>query len=312
MIFFIPFIGFLLFFVSCSPMQFGPESHYIPLTGNLAASEIGQTGSRSQRRNRADRDSVSENRGDYEDLPLDSNVYVDEIINKFSEGPGRSNMTVYLERSTIYVPLIQNLLKKSGLPEDLAYVPMAESGFSPWAVSSAGATGLWQFMDGTAGDYHLRMNQFVDERRDVVLSTKAAIKYLKSLYNLFGDWYLALAAYHAGESFINKAVFNSRNRDFWDLAELKKVGPNTREYIPKVIAFTKIAKNPGKYDFYNLNYRSPLSYELVRIRQPSSLRRIADKLNIPLDELKSLNPMYLGDYVPVYDGVAYIRIPDYI
>ena len=256
------------------------------------------------------RNSVSENRGDYGELPLDSNVYVDQAINKFSEGAGRHNMTVYLERSTKYVPLIQDLLRENGLPEDLAYVPMAESGFSPWAVSSANARGLWQFMDGTARDYNLRMNQFVDERQDVVLSTKAAIRYLKSLYNLFGDWYLALAAYHAGEAFINKAVFNSRNRNFWDLAELKKVGPNTREYIPKVIAFTKIAKNPRKYDFYNLNYRSPLSYELVRVRQPSSLRRIADKLNIPLDELKDLNPMYLGDYVPVYNGVAYIRIPD--
>ena len=246
------------------------------------------------------------------ELPLDSNVYVDQIINKFSEGPGRHSMTVYLERSTKYVPLIQELLRKNGLPEDLAYVPMVASGFNPWAESHAGAGGLWQFRDGTASDYRLRVNQFVDERRDVVLSTEAAIRYLQSLYNRFGDLHLALAAYHAGEAFINKAVLNSGSRNFWDLVELKRVGPNTRKYVPKVIAFAKIAKDHGKYGFHNLNYQSPLSYALVRIHQPSSLSRIADRLNIPLDELKDLNPMYLGDYVPVYDEVAYIHIPDYL
>ena len=313
----ISLIGFLFLFTSCSPIQFAPESRFVPIAGSLDGSEIGRTGTRSRRSQRDERPSVSEGRGNYGEFPLDSNVHVDRVIIKYSEGSGRYDMTRFLERSTRYIPLIQELIEESGLPEDLMYLPMTESGFNPWAVSKDKAVGLWQFLKGTAQDQGLRINQFVDERRDPVLSTLAAIKYLKRLYNIFGDWRLALASYHAGEGFISKAVFNSSSsdrsgRDFWVLFDLKKVGPNTREYIPKVIAFTKIAKNPRKYDFYNLDYQSPLSYELIRIRRPSSLSYIADRLRVPLEELKNLNAMYLGDYVPVYDGETYIRVPDYL
>lgn len=314
---FISCIGFVFLFTACSPIQFAPESRVSSITGNLEGSEIDRGGRRSQRRQRDERLSVSEGRGNYGEFHLDSNVHVDRIIIKYSEGSGRYDMTRYLERSSRYIPLIQELIEESGLPEDLMYLPLAESGFNPWAVSKNKAVGLWQFLKGTAEDQGLRINQFVDERRDPVLSTLAAFKYLKRLYNIFGDWHLALASYHAGEGFINKAVFNSSSsqqsgRDFWLLFDQKKVGPNTREYIPKVIAFTKIAKDPNKYDFYNLDYQPPLSYERVRIRRPSSLSYIADRLRVPLEELKDLNPMYLGDYVPVYGRETYIRVPDYL
>ena len=246
---------------------------------------------------------------------MDSNVYIDQYINYYSEGAGRYTMTVALERSSKYVPLMQQLFSDSRLPEKLAYIPMVESDFDIIKVNKrSGATGLWQFMKNTADEYNLRMDEYVDERRDPVLSTKAAIKYLKRLCNVFYDWNLAIAGYNAGGSRISHTVLiNSTSdrsgRDFWYLYEKNILRPETKEFVPKVIARIKIAQDPTKYDFYNLNYQPPLSYELVRLRRSSSLSYIADQLKIPLAELKELNPMYLGDHVPVYGGEAYIRVP---
>ena len=300
----------LFFFSSCSPIQLSPANRFVPLTTNLAGGETRKRNRFSSRHRSVFSRPPSEDREFYGKVPLDDHVLVDYWLDHFTEGAGRHHMIRYLERSTRYVPLMQTVLKRNGLPEDLVYVAMVESGFNPTARSNKNAVGFWQFLASTGREYGLRINEFVDERRDMVLSTQAAAQYLKSLYNLFEDWHLALAAYNAGESSVNKAVFNSRNRDYWYLVERKKIPPETRNFVPKIIAFTKIAKDPLKYDFHNLKYQEPLSYDRIRVRESSRLSYIAERLNVPVSRIKDYNPMYLSDYVPVYRGSTYIRIPD--
>ena len=315
-VFFIPIIGFIFFLSSCSPIQFAPESDTSSLITNFIGGETRSRSPSSRRRGGASPRTVGE-RWDCGEVPLDSNVYVDDWISYFSEGKGRYTMSVHLERSTKYMPLLQKMLRDNGFPEDMVYVAMVESGFNPKAISDENAWGMWQFLKGTAGDYKLRMDDDVDERFDVVLSTKAAMRYLEDLCNIFGDWYLAVSSYNAGQGQINRISFNTKERDFWRLVDMSrsgvlkinKVPKETQNYIPKIIAYKKIATDPMKYDFYNLNYQSPLSYEVVRIRKPSRLTHIAEKLDVPLSALKDYNPMYLTDKVPVDDDVAYIRIP---
>ncbi|MCY4513110.1 MAG: lytic transglycosylase domain-containing protein [Bdellovibrionales bacterium] len=313
---FIPFIACAFFFISCSPIQFAPEARYTSSSGNIYRQDTDGTNRSSGRQEEDDRYSSYDDGWDCGEFYLDNNVYIDHYINYYSEGAGRYTMTVALERSSRYVPLMQRLFEESGLPEKLAYISMVESEFDPTAVNSdSGATGHWQFTRSTAGDYNLHIDKHVDERRDPVLSTKAAIQYLKRLCNIFYDWNLAIAGYNGGGSRISNTVLISSTsdrsgRDFWYLYEKKILRKETREFVPKVIARIKIAQDPNKYDFYNLNYQPPLSYELVRIRNSSSLSYIADKLGVPLSQLKELNPMYLGDHVPVYGKETYIRVPD--
>ena len=317
-VFFIPIIGFIFFLSSCSPIQFAPESDTSPLITNFIGEETRSRSPSSRRRGGASPRTVGE-RWDCGEVPLDSNVYVDKWIDYFSEGEGRYTMGVHLERSTKYMPLLQKMLRDNGFPEDMVYVAMVESGFNPKAISKKDALGIWQILEGTAGDYKLQVDDEVDERLDVVLSTKAAMRYLEDLCNTFGDWHLAVSSYNAGQGRMNRIVFNTKERDFWRLVDMSrsgalkinKVPDETQDYIPKIIAYKKIATDPMKYDFYNLNYQSALSlsYEVVRIRRPSRLTHIAERLNVPLPNLKDYNPMYLADEVPVYDDVAYIRIP---
>lgn len=315
-VFFIPIIGFIFFLSSCSPIQFAPESGTDSSITNFIGGET-RGRSPSSRRRRGISSHKVEDKWDCGGVPSDSNVYVDHWIHHFSEGEGRYTMSVHLERSTKYMPLIQKMLRENGFPEDMIYVAMVESGFNPKAISKDDARGTWQFMEGTAGDYKLRINEFVDERFDVVLSTKAAMKYLEDLCKIFEDWYLAVSGYNAGQDRINKISFNTKERDFWRLVDMSRSGAlqinrvpeETQDYIPKIIAYKEIAENPMKYDFYNLKYQEPLDLQSFRIRKPSRLSRIAEKLNIPLSVLKENNPMYLTDKVPVNDDFAYIRVP---
>ena len=307
-VFFVPIIGFIFFLSSCSPIQFAPESSTNSSVTNFAGGDTRSRSPSSRRRRGISPRTVEEQWG-CGGVPLDSNVYVDKQIHYFSEGEGRYSMSGYLERSTKYVPLVQKILRENGFPEDMVYVAMAESGFNPKAKSPAEARGFWQFIKPTAERNGLRINEFVDERLDVVLSTKAAMKYLERLCNLFEDWYLTISGYNAGEWRIHGDIFKLGSRNFWHLLEEKKIPPETRNHIPKIIAMKKIAEDPMKYDFYNLNYQSPMDFTELRIRKPTRLSRIAEKLNIPLPALKDYNPMYLTDYVPIYGDEVYIRVP---
>lgn len=242
------------------------------------------------------------------DISLDHHPMVDKWITYFT-GPGREIMKTYLERSSRYLPMMKYVIRENNLPENLVYVALIESGFSPIAHSQAGAVGYWQFISGTARHYGLKINSFIDERRDPVLSTRAAAEYFKDLYSLFGDWHLALASYNSGEYRVNRVVLRYYNRNFWYLTEKKGLPSETRNYVPKFIAAVRIASDPEKYGFTDLNHQEPLQYDVVSISKPLSLKKWAKALNLSYEELKALNPSYKGEYVPVHVKDMILRVP---
>ena len=244
----------------------------------------------------------------YSDIPLDSNKRVDRWLDYFT-GAGRKRMKIYLERSSRYLPLMKAVLKENNLPENLVYVALIESGFSPKAFSRANAVGYWQFIHGTGKRYGLRIDGFVDERRDPILSTRAAADYFKDLYSLFGSWHLALAAYNSGEYRVNRVVLRHYTRDFWALSAKKALPRETRNYIPKLIAAIRIAQNPKKYGFSNLSFQPEIQYDLLPLKKSVSLFKLAQNLGLSKQEISRLNPMYKGEYVPIYEENSSIRVP---
>jgi LysM repeat protein len=182
------------------------------------------------------------------DIPITVNSRVEYWVDYF-QGPGRKYFEKYLERSSYFVPYIVPLLKQNGLPEDLVYLAMIESGFNNHARSRARAVGPWQFMSATGKRYGLMVNWWVDERRDTRKSTLAAVEYLRDLYGMFQSWELAAAAYNAGEAKVARAVRRFGTRDFWVIARHRFLRPETRDYIPKIIAAAIIAKNRTQFGF---------------------------------------------------------------
>jgi hypothetical protein len=182
------------------------------------------------------------------DYPITVNTRVEYWIDYFT-GRGRPHFTKYLERSDFFVPYIRPLLKQSGLPEDLVYLAMIESGFNNHARSSAKAVGPWQFITGTGKRYGLMVNWWVDERRDIRKSTLSAVGYLRDLHGIFGNWELAAAAYNAGEAKVARAVQRYGSKDFWTITRHKFLRPETRDYVPKIIAAALISKNRAQFGF---------------------------------------------------------------
>ena len=244
------------------------------------------------------------------DFFTDDNAYIDKWIKYFSEGAGRSSMLWRLERSTRYISLMKNILKQNNVPTDLAYIPIIESGFNGQAVSSANAVGYWQFLDTTGRRFGLKIDSLVDERRDHFRSTEAAAKYLKYLHSVFGNWYLALAGYNAGETALSSFIIRNGNRNFWNLAENKKLPKETIDFIPKIIAAIRIAKNPSEYGFMNLNYNKPLDYFRLNLKKPTQLTKLSSEFKIEHEKLKELNLKFMTDSVPLNkNGEVTLRIP---
>jgi membrane-bound lytic murein transglycosylase D len=246
----------------------------------------------------------------YGEINLDDNQAVQRWVNYF-QGRGRGYMEQYLSRSTRYLPMMKNVLRENGLPEDLVYIALIESGFSPRAHSRANAVGYWQFIRSTGKRFGLQIDTFIDERRDPVLSTKAAAEYFKALYGLFGDWHLAMASYNVGESRVKRAVNRHYTKDFWVLIKKRRsFPPETKQYVPKFIAAVMIAKDPAKYGFKEIEYQDPLSYDAVTLQSPISLSKLASNISVDLDELKLLNPKFRTDFVPISRGSeTTVRIP---
>src|SRR5512138_2640421 len=181
------------------------------------------------------------------DIPLTLNSKVEYFVRYFQTS-GRNAFSRWLSRSERYIPMMKEVLKKEGLPEDLVYLAMIESGFSPHAYSVAAAVGPWQFMSATGKRYALRIDQWIDERRDPLKSSVAAALYLKELYSLFNnDWYLAAAGYNAGENKILRAIDMYNTRDFWEISRGSYLKRETKDYVPKLLAAAIIAKEPAKY-----------------------------------------------------------------
>ncbi len=244
------------------------------------------------------------------EVALDYNPHVEKWIRYF-QGRGRKYMDVYLTRSTRYLPMMKNVLRENGLPEELVYIALIESGFSPRAHSRANAVGYWQFIRATGKRYGLQVDAFIDERRDPVLATRAAAQYFKELYGMFGSWHLSMAAYNYGEGRIKRAVRRHYTKDFWTLIKKRRTFPaETKNYVPKFIAAAMIAKDPARFGFEKLEYQDPLSYDTVALVSPISLTKLANNLNVDVEEMQLLNPKFRTDFVPLSRGnETIVRIP---
>jgi membrane-bound lytic murein transglycosylase D len=209
------------------------------------------------------------------DLPIDYNREVKTWIRHF-QGPGRQVFATWLRRSHKFLPSIQKTLSQNGLPQDLAYIAMIESGFANNAVSPANAVGPWQFIEDTGLRYGLKVTWWLDERRDLDKSTKAAAKYLRYLHRMFGSWYLAAAGYNTGENRIQRLVQKFNTKNFWSLSKQGALHDETKEYIPKLIAVMLIAKAPSLYGFRDIVPMKPVQFEHFKVPGGTHLRIIAD------------------------------------
>jgi membrane-bound lytic murein transglycosylase D len=225
------------------------------------------------------------------------NSRVRNFINQFSK-INKESFSTLLARSGRYMPMIAKVLREEGLPEEFAYLALIESGFSPDASSPNGAVGLWQFVAGTARTYGLRIDSWVDERRDPLKSTRAAAAYLKDLHEYFGKWYLATAAYNAGQGAIDKAMQTPGAKNVWGVSEKAKLREETRNFVPKFVAVSLIATDPGKYGFGDILHHEPLEYEEVELRGSLRLEAIANMAETSLEVIQELNPALLRNSTP--------------
>lgn len=224
------------------------------------------------------------------DFPVVENQKVQYYIDYFT-GPGRKVFSRWLERSTRYLPYMQEVFAAQGLPRDLAYLAIVESGLNPKAYSWAHASGPWQFISSTGKMFGLDSDYWWDERRDFEKSTQAAALYLKELYSLFnGDWYLAVASYNAGPGTVARAIERGGNTDFWVLAHTDYLPEETKNYIPKLLAVLLIAKQPIKYGFTDTPYLEPVACDKVMLEGTNDLAVIARLSGKSYDEIKTLNP----------------------
>jgi membrane-bound lytic murein transglycosylase D len=241
------------------------------------------------------------------DLPLMMTDQVAGYISYFSTR-GHATIANALARSGRYDDMIRRILKEEGVPQDLIYLAQAESGFHPLALSRAGARGMWQFMGSRAKGYGLERNFWLDERQDPDKSTRAAARHLKDLYNQFGDWYLAMAAYNSGPGTVQSAVRRTGYADFWELYRRNVLPKETRNYVPIIVAVTIMAKNPEQYGLDTIVRERPLDYDTVKIDYSVDLRLVADCVDASVTDLQDLNPSLLR-YVTPKDKEFQLRLP---
>ena len=238
--------------------------------------------------------------------PVVLNTQVRFFLDRFT-GTHREVVTLWVNRSARYMTMIRDVMRARGLPEELAFTAMIESGYNPQAVSRVGAKGMWQFMAATARRYGLRVDQWIDERLDPEKSTLAAASYLRDLYNQFGSWALAQAAYNAGEVKIARAIRATGSRDFWAIAQTKYLKRETKDFVPQIHAATMIGREPDAYGF-DFDDHEPDGFDVVRVPAATDLRRLATGTHIPLETLRGFNPILVRGVTP--PGTPYeLRIP---
>jgi membrane-bound lytic murein transglycosylase D len=241
------------------------------------------------------------------DLPLMMTDQVAGYIAYFS-GRGRGVFERAYSRSGRYHAMIVSTLKEEGVPQDLIYLAQAESGFHPLAVSRVGARGIWQFMASRGRGYGLSHNMWVDDRQDPEKSTRAAAHHLKDLYNQFGDWYLAMAAYNSGPGTVQAAVKRTGYADFWELYRRNVLPKETRNYVPIILAVTIMTKNPSQYGLEDVVMEHPADFDTVTINYPVDLRLVAECVNSTSTELQDLNPSLLRQTTP-REGKFELHLP---
>ncbi len=227
------------------------------------------------------------------DLPLVVNDYVAAFINFFANTQrGHNTLLHSFQRSGRYKAMIQRVMAEEGVPQDLIYLAVAESGFQPRAMNGRSrAGGMWQFMP--TGNYGLTRNAYLDERFDPEKSTRAYARYMKFLYDQLGDWYLAMAAYDWGAGNVQRAVQKTGYADFWELYKRNNLPGETKNYVPQILAAIIIANHPTQYGFDEITLDPPVITDTVTINYSVDLRLVSDLVNAPVDELESLNPSLL-------------------
>lgn len=232
---------------------------------------------------------------------------VKQFISYFTRGRGRATMEAGLQRSVRFREMAERIFKQEGVPTDLVWLAQVESGWNPYAYSSAAAKGIWQFIPSTGLRFGLSQNYWVDERSNPEKSTRAAAKYLKWLSTRFkGDWELALAAYNTGEGNIDSAIVRSGSRDFWRIHKGGYIAQETRNYVPAILAVVTIAKNPRQYGF-DLPAAYPYRYETRMITNQTELRPLAKKLKVSYGALLEMNPELQRGVTP--PGKHALRVP---
>ena len=235
------------------------------------------------------------------EIELRYDATVQSTIDSFlKQSYGRKRLASLLNLASYYFPIFEKALKEAGLPEELKYLPIVESGLKAKATSHAGAGGLWQFMPATARGYDMTVNSTLDERADPYVSSEKACALLKKLYEKFGDWGLALAAYNCGpgtmQKVLRRAGGDPKQHNFWTV--INYLPAETRKYVPKFIAMTYVFTYYTEHGMPKVNVASPLRTDTIRIAQKGSLKKVASMVDLPIEDIKNLNPHFSTDVIP--------------
>src|ERR1700731_3608172 len=226
------------------------------------------------------------------DLPLTVNDEVLSFLNFFQTPRGRAIVETGLRRAGRYHEMISRVLREEGVPQDLIYLAQAESAFQPLALSRAGARGMWQFVAYRGQQYGLRHTWWIDERQDPEKATRAAAQHLRDLYGLFGDWYLAMAAYNCGPGNVQKGIERTGYADFWELYKRNVLPRETKNYVPIIVALTLIAKDAAHYGIA-VDAEAPVPADVVKPGRAIDLRLVAETIDVDVETLRGLNPSLL-------------------
>jgi len=241
------------------------------------------------------------------DLPLTVNDEVLSFLNFFQTPRGKAIVVTGLNRSGKYRDMISRILREEGVPQDLIYLAQAESAFQPAALSRAGARGIWQFVPWRGNEYGLKRSWWVDERQDPEKATRAAAQHLRDLYGLFGDWYLAMAAYNCGPGNVQKGIERTGYADFWELYRRNVLPRETKNYVPIIVALTLIAKDAAHYGI-QAQMEKPIASDVVKPGRAIDLRLVAETIDADVETLRMLNPSLLRLATPD-DSSFELRLP---
>jgi membrane-bound lytic murein transglycosylase D len=239
-------------------------------------------------------------------LPLEENDAVLSYIHYFSTDRGRKTLMAGLRHAGRYRALIQRILDDEGVPQELIYLAQVESGFLPRARSYKSAVGMWQFVQFRGREYGLNQTPTTDDRMDPERATRAAARHLHDLYVMFGDWYLAMAAYNCGPGCVDHAVQRTGYADFWELRDRNALPRDTKNYVPLILAVTIMAKNPKDYNLEEVDFDPAVEYDTISVDSATSLSLIADATDRPVTEIQELNPALMK---PVAPAGYQLRVP---